>query len=184
MLLKMPNPVTYFISGVSGAGKTEAIWYLKTLLPPKKYAIHDFDERGVPDNVDHKWRQSESEYWLQVANKNAKRDLSTIISGLSQPNEVLNCKSVSQATPIKFCLLDLSDQKIGARLRIKHSTQEKINDLRRVSNTTLKEFIKHHIKYAKILRKLFKKYKGFIIDRTHYSDEETAQKVAEWIKNN
>lgn len=46
----------HFISGASDTGKTSIIPYLKKLLE-KEVAVHDFDDIGVPNNLDNKWRQ-------------------------------------------------------------------------------------------------------------------------------
>ncbi|RJQ31045.1 hypothetical protein C4572_03180 [Candidatus Parcubacteria bacterium] len=51
----------YFLTGVSGAGKTAVIQPLKALLGVG-FEVHDFDERGVPDNAGHEWRFEETRH--------------------------------------------------------------------------------------------------------------------------
>ena len=105
----------YFITGVSGTGKTAIIPYLKSHLSEKDYSIHDFDERGVPKGVDSKWRQKETKYWIEMGYKNAKRGISTIICGISRPSEA---KELMQPDypEILYCLLAASKEKIEQRL--------------------------------------------------------------------
>ena len=54
----------YFIGGASGSGKTAVMPYLKELFADS-IAIYDFDDIGVAENADKKWRQESSEKWLQ-----------------------------------------------------------------------------------------------------------------------
>lgn len=171
----------YFIGGVSGAGKSSIIPHLKSLLPADEYAIYDFDERGVPDSVDERWRQSESEHWLQVAIRNAEQGISTIVCGLSQPDEILECESAANAPPILFCLLDLSDEKVRERLSKRYETAENVLALRKVSRVTPEEFITSNISYAKLLRELFGEYQSLIIDTSQDSESQTVHKIAQWI---
>lgn len=49
----------YFIIGASGSGKTACLEPLKHRLP--EFAFYDFDDIGVPDNADKKWRQDRSQ---------------------------------------------------------------------------------------------------------------------------
>lgn len=50
----------YFIGGASGSGKTAVIPYLKELLRDD-IAVYDFDDMGVPEDADKKWRQELTE---------------------------------------------------------------------------------------------------------------------------
>ena len=59
----------FFISGVPGVGKTSIIASLKSLLG-EHVDVHDFDEQGVPDNVNIDWRVRETAYWMRVAKEN------------------------------------------------------------------------------------------------------------------
>jgi len=45
----------YFISGASGSGKTAVMPYLKELLGDG-IAVDDFDDIGVPEGANKKWR--------------------------------------------------------------------------------------------------------------------------------
>lgn len=54
----------YFVAGASGSGKTAVMSHLKELLGDD-IAVYDFDDIGVPDAADKKWRQESTEKWLQ-----------------------------------------------------------------------------------------------------------------------
>lgn len=54
----------YFIAGASGSGKTAMMIDLQKILG-NTIAVYDFDNIGVPDGTDKKWRQESTEKWLQ-----------------------------------------------------------------------------------------------------------------------
>jgi len=54
----------YFVAGASGSGKTAIIPDLKKILGDS-IAVYDFDDIGVPDGADKKWRQESTDKWLQ-----------------------------------------------------------------------------------------------------------------------
>jgi hypothetical protein len=60
----MPPRIS-FVTGVVGAGKTSLIEPLRTQLG-SGYEIHDFDERGVPDDVDMDWAADERRHWRDL----------------------------------------------------------------------------------------------------------------------
>lgn len=60
----MDNTKIYFISGVSGVGKTSTLEQLKRLLPANIFDARDFDERGVPDGGPA-WHDNETRHCLQ-----------------------------------------------------------------------------------------------------------------------
>ena len=53
----------YFISGVSGVGKTSSMEILKRDLS-EQYVVKDFDERGVPKGGGRPWRLAATKYWI------------------------------------------------------------------------------------------------------------------------
>jgi uridine kinase len=61
----------YFIGGASGSGKTAVMPNLKELLGDN-IAVYDFDDIGVPEAADKKWRQESTEKWLQKLLSNEK----------------------------------------------------------------------------------------------------------------
>ena len=100
----------YFIGGASGSGKTAVIPNLKELLGDG-IAVYDFDDIGVPDGADKKWRQESTEKWLQ---KLLSDDKDACLLGQIVLGEILSCPSAKKIDKINFCLLDVSDfERIG-----------------------------------------------------------------------
>ena len=54
----------FFITGTNSAGKSTIVPILRRNLSDK-FIVYDFDEVGVPKNVDAKWRQQTTNYWLE-----------------------------------------------------------------------------------------------------------------------
>ncbi len=176
------KPKLFFITGVSGSGKTTLIPYLKEMLPQDQYEIHDFDERGVPEGVDEKWRQLESKMWLDLGMVNISRNISTIICGLSQPDEVYNIAHESIDLPIEFILLDLSSERIQERLGVRYSSPQLVEDLIRVTGQSLEESIEDNIQYAGLLRKLCADFNATIVDTSNLEPKEVAHTMVSLIE--
>ncbi len=106
----------YFIGGASGSGKTAVMPYLKELLGDS-IAVYDFDDIGVPDAANKRWRQESTEKWLQ---KLLKCDKNVCLLGQIVLGEILACPSAKQIDKVNFCLLDVSDfERIGRLKRRK-----------------------------------------------------------------
>ncbi len=103
----------YFIGGASGSGKTAVMPYLKELLGDD-IAVYDFDDIGVPDGADKKWRQESTEKWLQKLLSEGK---DACLLGQIVLGEILSCTSAKQIDKINFCLLDVSDFERIQRLK-------------------------------------------------------------------
>jgi N-acetylglutamate synthase-like GNAT family acetyltransferase len=100
----------YFIGGASGSGKTAVMPHLKELLGDG-IAVYDFDDIGVPDGADKKWRGESTEKWLQKLLSEGK---DACLLGQIVLGEILSCPSAKQIDKINFCLLDVSDfERIG-----------------------------------------------------------------------
>ena len=95
----------YFIGGASGSGKTAVMPHLKDLLGDG-IAVYDFDDIGVPEGADKKWRHESTEKWLQKLLSEGK---DTCLLGQIVLGEILSCPSAKQIDKINFCLLDVSD---------------------------------------------------------------------------
>ena len=156
----------YFITGACGTGKSSIIPYLKKNL--KGFNIHDFDEVGVPENPTMQWRKNTTDYWLKVASENAKKDISTLIVGLSIPQEVMTAPHFSSAPKIYYCLLDISEEERCRRLSKRGASKELIEDLEELVG--LRKWVPKS------------KFEYVIIDTTTLSAEETGKKVISWIK--
>lgn len=106
-------PAFYFISGASGSGKTSIKKDLEAQLG-NTLAVYDFDEVGVPEDADKKWRQETTERWLQ---KLLKLNKDACLLGQVPLGEILACPSAPQLNKVNFCLLDVEDFKRIQRLK-------------------------------------------------------------------
>ncbi|MCD6055565.1 MAG: hypothetical protein K0R12_527 [Gammaproteobacteria bacterium] len=105
--------IFYFVGGASGSGKTSIMPYLKELLG-NRMGVYDFDDIGVPQGADKKWRQASTEKWLQ---KLLTQSEDVCLLGQTVLGEILACPSARQIEEIYFCLLDVSDFERVQRLK-------------------------------------------------------------------
>jgi broad-specificity NMP kinase len=175
------KPKIYFITGVSGAGKSTMVPLLKKELSKNLFDIHDFDEHGVPVRANAKWRQKKTKEWLQLAYTNIKKNKSTIICGITVPEEVLEASDKRKSVQIKFCFLNHPNKQIEERLKKRFKSKVKIKDLNKVFNITPEEFIKNNLKFATIVRKIAKEHKAYIINTTKDVPNQTSDKIIKWV---
>lgn len=95
----------YFISGASGSGKTAIMPTLQKILG-STITVYDFDDIGVPEGADKKWRQQSTEKWLQQLLINGK---DACLLGQMVLGEIIACPSAKKLRNINFCLLDVND---------------------------------------------------------------------------
>jgi thymidylate kinase len=146
----MDNEKIIFIIGVNGVGKTTLIPELRAILNTKKYEIHDFDERGVPNNADGIWRVSEVNHWISYSKNNINKQ--TIICGFVKPIELEKLLNKSNL-PRKVYLLDISPTNITQRINQRyHNKNENILELFRTTGKTVAEFIKGNIYISEVFR--------------------------------
>jgi leucyl aminopeptidase (aminopeptidase T) len=103
----------YFIGGASGSGKTSVMKELQLLLSPA-ISVYDFDDMGVPDGADKKWRQETTEKWLKKLLDTGK---DSCLLGQVVLGEILACPSAVKLEDIFFCLLDVHDSERIQRLQ-------------------------------------------------------------------
>ncbi|MFS8506940.1 MAG: AAA family ATPase [Candidatus Babeliales bacterium] len=103
----------YFIGGASGSGKTTIILNLRALLG-SDISIYDFDDIGVPEDADKKWRQEATEEWLQTLLTGGKN---ACVLGQIVLGEILACPSAQHIEKVNFCLLDVDDFERIQRLK-------------------------------------------------------------------
>lgn len=163
------SPRIYFVIGVNGVGKTTLMPHLKSLLSESVFEIHDFDERGVPNNADRTWRRSETEYWLELGEENKKRGVATIICGFAKPQEL--------GGRAETILLDANGEKIEERLKNRYQTKLSVAELKRATGKTVEKFIMDNVYYSSILREECKEVGCKIIDTVPLTPEEVAQAV-------
>lgn len=103
----------YFIGGASGSGKTAIMPELQKILG-SEIKVYDFDDIGVPEGADKKWRQESTEKWLQKLLEDGK---DACLLGQIVLGEIMACPSAKNLDGINFCLLDVSDFKRIQRLK-------------------------------------------------------------------
>ncbi|PLX29792.1 MAG: hypothetical protein C0582_04505 [Alphaproteobacteria bacterium] len=103
----------YFIGGASGSGKTSIMEELQLLLG-LDINVYDFDDIGVPDGADKKWRQETTEKWLKKLLDTGK---DSCLLGQVVLGEILACPSAVRLEGIFFCLLDVHDSERIQRLQ-------------------------------------------------------------------
>lgn len=156
-----------FITGSCGVGKTSIVPLLKETL--SDYDIYDFDELGVPENPPLSWRHETTKHWLKVARENLENNKSTIISGLSIPSEIEEFAK-DLLDKIYMILLDISIDEREKRLKLRTADEELICDLEEVEG--LRKWVpESNLKGKEIL------------DVTHLSIEETAEKIVKIVEN-
>ncbi len=183
----------YFIAGASGSGKTAIIPYLKELLDDN-IALYDFDDIGVPEGADKKWRQESTEKWLQKLLSEGK---DACLLGQIVLGEILACHSAGRIGNINFCFLDVSDFQRIQRLKERHATACDQNILNWAAwlrmhhqdpqwmPQVIQEDCSDTIDFSRLaqLEKWDNKANINIIDTTDFSLNEVAIKVADWIKS-
>lgn len=105
----------FFVTGASGSGKTACIPGLRKRFP--EFDIHDFDERDVPVDAGTRWRQQQTEYWINKGIENQRLGKDTVICGGAVFGEILACPSIQQIDDLAVCLLDCSDSVRVDRMR-------------------------------------------------------------------
>lgn len=103
----------YFIGGASGSGKTAIMSELQTIVG-NEIKVYDFDDIGVPEDADKKWRQESTEKWLQKLLADGK---DACLLGQIVLGEILTCPSAKKLDNINFCLLDVSNFERIQRLK-------------------------------------------------------------------
>lgn len=156
----------FFITGTSGSGKTTLTKNLKRKLPKTLFAVHDFDENGVPVNADEAWRRDTTDKWLVKAKKNDELGKSTVICGVSVPSEVVS-SSENFDIPLYFGFLKIDDKIIKQRLQARHWDEQLIQD---------------NIYWAHYLEPQIRKQRNnLIVDSLDMTQEQIANKFVNWI---
>lgn len=173
----------FFITGVNGVGKTSIMSFLSMLLPADKFEIHDFDERGVPEDADRGWRISETKHWIAEGNRLAEEGKSTIICGFIKPSDLEDYKLVNQGFPeIVLVLLFANPEIIRQRLTGRYTKNGIFDESQKVIGKPVSEFINDNVWFAEKMKSEFEEYNYPIIDTSDLSPAEVAEKVAEIIR--
>jgi hypothetical protein len=104
--------VLLYVAGASCAGKTTALGLLGRARADLE--IHDFDEIGVPEGADGRWRLEANERWLR---RLAGSERTVLLAGQSPFGEMLSAPSATAFAGIAGCLVDCDDWTRVRRLR-------------------------------------------------------------------
>lgn len=182
----------YFIGGASGSGKTAIMAALQTFLG-SEISVYDFDDIGVPEGADKKWRQESTERWLQKLLNEGK---TACLLGQIVLGEILACPSAKQIDEVNFCLLDVSDFERIQRLRKRNTYGADQNMLNwaawlrmhhqdpQWTQHVLKEECWGGLDFSnwEQLENWSEKANIQLLETTNCSIAEVAQTVADWIK--
>ncbi|MGI5149555.1 hypothetical protein ACQEVC_24990 [Plantactinospora sp. CA-294935] len=95
------------VAGSSCSGKSTAVWASAEI---EGLVVHDFDEIGVPDGADTRWRQRSMEVWIQRVLRYQARGIDVLLAGQSPLGEVLASPSATELDGIAACLMDVDEQ--------------------------------------------------------------------------
>tara|TARA_Y100000294_G_C8377760_1_gene265422 strand:- start:38 stop:538 length:501 start_codon:yes stop_codon:yes gene_type:complete len=160
------KPSLFFITGTSGAGKTTLVDHLKRSL--SKAEVHDFDEGGVPNDADETWRKQRTNEWLEKAKLYHQKGKSTIICGVTVPDEIKNSPAYDPSLNVHYALIHITETEIRKRLNQRGWSTQQIDD-----NVTWAKHLESYVKAEK---------KQYIVDGARNNPHQAAERVVKWIK--
>lgn len=176
----MKKPFILFITGISASGKTTLYEELKKIKELEKTVrFHDIDENGVPPYGRTHWRPFRVEELLSEAIKNFSQGLSTVIVGITQPEEVFSSKQYTQELNVNFLLVEVEFEEFRNRIenRLKKSNDKSLEaDLQSVvvANQDLAKKLHNNVNALK---------NGYTINSSKLSIDEMTKKVLELVNN-
>jgi broad-specificity NMP kinase len=170
----------FLITGVNGIGKTTLITELAGKLDKNTFGIHDFDERGVPDNADKNWRQSETSHWVEVGKDNQKNGGATVICGFMKFAEIRNSLAL-HGMEANVCLLDANKDVITGRILGRYTTPESVTELERTTSKTPEKFAADNLWVSSKFRTEAKESGYFVVDTSNLSPAEVGEEISAWI---
>jgi hypothetical protein len=121
--------VLFFVCGAGGAGKSACLTVLRELVP--KVVWWEFDDIGVPERPDKRWRQRSMEAWVRQALEHQEEGRDVGLCGQAAFGELLAAPSAERLDGVAACLLDVGDVERVDRLRRRGTpeaaTQEMLN---------------------------------------------------------
>ncbi len=170
----------FFIIGACGVGKSTLVPLLEKGLPTD-FEIHDFDERGVPANVDIEWRQSELLYWLTLSKQNLDKKVSTIICGFVKPDEIIDFSKSLGVHPV-VCLLHVDKEHLASRLLQRYSSESAVLELLRTTRKSVEDFVQNSIYTSSLLSTDSKKHQFFVVDTSKLAPAQVCAEAIKWIQ--
>ncbi len=168
-----------FVCGVSGTGKSTLLPHLATLLSEKRYAVHEFDERGVPEQADDAWRKREVIRWLEHARRtSATTGLITVVCGFVQPKD-FGIMSKEIGLTIQCLVLDATPDVIRERLTQRYAVDGVIDPEETVGDLTIPELIDHTLKLRAQVLADFRALHCQVVDTSTFPPEKVARLVLE-----
>ena len=171
----------YFISGVSGVGKTSTLEQLKRLLPANIFDVCDFDERGVPDGGGPAWHDNETLHWLDIAALNAANNKNTVITGFINPEQFKKIYNPDSDIPAQIILLDVSADILRKRLYGRHATPKSKREIERAAGVVLDEFVEQCVSFAPKLHLIFEQNNFPIVDTDNKMPKEVAREIVNLV---
>lgn len=159
------KPATFFITGTSGSGKSTLVDYFKKEL--SFAAVHDFDEGGVPEGADEIWRRMRTNEWLEKARTYQQNGKTTIICGVSVPEEVKNSSAYKRTLDVHYGFIHIDEIEIRKRLE-KRGWKGKLVD----DNVTWAQHLEKYVKAEQ---------EHFIVDGVKNKPHQVAEKIIDWI---
>lgn len=162
----------YFVSGVSGVGKTTTMEILKSELSPP-FVLKDFDERGVPIGGGRQWRLDETQHWIDHGVEMAERGQTLVVFGLANPEEIVE---MINADTVKIILLNAPGEVVARRLDQRNQDRAVKAGLERVVGSA-HAFVESSRNFASELRTICINADVPVIETEDLSPEEVAAKV-------
>ncbi len=159
------KPAVFFITGTSGTGKTTLVNYLKKDLSFAE--VNDFDEGGVPEGADENWRKKRTNEWLEKAKSYQQKGKSTVICGVSVPDEVKNSPAYDRSLNVHYGIIHVGEDEIRRRLEARGWKEKLVDD---------------NINWAKHLERYVKSEKDhYIVDGDRNEPRQVAEKFVDWV---
>jgi broad-specificity NMP kinase len=168
-----------FVIGANGVGKTSIIPHLGDVLG-EKFAIHDFDERGVPNSAGSDWRRTETRHWIEIAKLSQGHGISTVISGYSKPLEIEEAAS-ELGVSVTITLLDADAETLEKRILGRYSLEGSTEELLRTTGKTPEKFVADNVWVSTKFKEeaLARGYE--IVETSSLSPKQVAEKVVAHI---
>ena len=160
------KPAFFFVTGTCGAGKTTVMEIIRRKNIPY-LRVHDFDEVGVPIDADTKWRKERTGEWLKRARVNYSAGKSTVIFGVTVPEEIRNSPDYNKDIKVHYGLIRIGEDQIRTRLNERGWPCQLIED-----NVI---WSKHLEQYVRV------EPRHIVVEGQGMSPEKTANLILDWI---